>query len=54
MPRQLQTGQTIHECEICGADLTGTNRDICYICEVETTPEIRPLLRRKRINVPDM
>ena len=50
----LQTGQLIKNCAICGADITGTDRTICYLCEVETTPEIRPLLIDKRINVPDM
>jgi len=55
MPRQLQTGQTIKQCAICGCDLTGMpEREICYLCEVETTPEIRPWLIKKRINYPDM
>jgi len=54
MPRQLQTGQPIKECAICGTDITGMEGDICYYCEVETTPEIRPVLKRKRINYPTM
>jgi len=53
MPYVIQTQKTTR-CEICGADTTGTGRTVCYYCEVETTPEVRELMRRKRINVPDV
>ena len=44
--RKLQTGQTIKNCKICGADITGMEGDICYQCEVETSQEIKPILKK--------
>jgi len=37
-------------CKICGRDIAGVGGTICEICMKETSPEIRPLLKKKRVN----
>ena len=55
MPYQTPTNKMTKMCEICGKDLTGQDdRNICYYCETDSTPEVIELTRRKRVNFPDI
>ena len=44
--RVLPTGLPITKCDMCGKDTTGTGKDFCGNCEMNTTPQVRELARR--------
>lgn len=54
LPNYSSALTKVKTCSICGRDITGLDREICYYCEVDTTDEIRPLMVKKRLNVPDI